>query len=250
LSGGGGSDFLVGNEGNDTLAGKALDDFVEVSYDDAKIGVIVNLTDGMLAGVAGHTATDGLGGIDSLINIAGVLGSDFGDKFFGGDANEFFEPGGGDDTIDGGKGFDDIDYFSATDGVKASLLLQGQAQFVSTSQGSDSFTNIEGLDGGAFNATLSGDGQGNFVEGRGGADSLQGNGGDDRLRGGAGNDTIDGGAGFDQVDYFAAAAAVHVDLTKLGVLQVISASEGSDFLWNIEDVRGSAFNDTLIGNSG
>src|SRR5262249_29591167 len=33
------------------------------------------------------------------------------------------------------------------------------------------------------------------------------------------------------------------------VLQVIGADQGSDFLLNITDARGGAFNDTLIGNS-
>jgi Ca2+-binding RTX toxin-like protein len=250
ISGGGGSDFLVGNAGNDTLRGNALEDFVEVSYEDAKVGVIVNLTDIAQGAVAAHTAQDGLGGVDTLISIAGALGGDFGDKFFGGDADEFFEPGSGDDTIDGGDGFDDIDYFSSSDGVNASLAAQGMAQLVSTSQGVDFFTNMEGLDGSAFNDTLAGDNAGNFLQGRAGADTLSGGLGDDRLRGGAGNDTLDGGDGFDQADYFVATAAVRVDLSKQGKLQVINAAEGSDLLMNIEDVRGSSFNDTLIGDGG
>jgi Ca2+-binding RTX toxin-like protein len=250
LSGGGGADFLEGGAGNDTLSGKSLGDFVEASYEDAKVGAIVNLTNAVQAGVAALTAQDGLGGIDTLINIAGVLGSDFGDKFFGGDANEFFEPGGGDDTIDGGAGFDDVDYFSSSDGVVASLIDQGKAHLISASQGSDLFINIEGLDGSAFNDTLVGDFSDNFLQGRAGADSLYGFDGNDRLRGGAGNDTLDGANGFDVADYAFAISEVHVDLYKQFQLQVISKDEGSDDLRNIEDLRGSAFNDTLIGNSG
>jgi Ca2+-binding RTX toxin-like protein len=143
LSGGGGADFLEGGAGNDTLSGKSLGDFVEASYEDAKVGAIVNLTNAVQAGVAALTAQDGLGGVDTLINIAGVLGSDFGDKFFGGDADEFFEPGGGDDTIDGGAGFDDVDYFSSSDAVNASLFAQGLPQLISSSQGTDTFTHME-----------------------------------------------------------------------------------------------------------
>jgi Ca2+-binding RTX toxin-like protein len=248
INGWGGTDFMRGDEGNDTLAA-ALNDFAEAAYDDAKDVVIVNLTDAVHAGVAAHTAKDGLGGVDSLINIAGVLAGDFNDTIFGSDADEFFEPGGGDDSIDGAGGLDDIDYFSSSDAVIASLALQGNAQIISASQGKDTFTNIEGLDGGAFNDTLTGDGNDNFLQGRAGTDNLQGGAGDDRLRGDAGNDTLDGGAGFDQVDYIAATAAVHVDLSKQGVAQVISKDEGSDTLLNFEDARGSNFNDTLIGNS-
>jgi len=250
LSGGGGFDFLVGGKGNDTLEGKALSDFVEASYEDAEAGVVVNLTDEEHAGVAAHTATDGLGGIDTLINIAGVFGSEFGDQIFGADNGEFFEPMGGDDTIDGGGGFDEIDYFSSTDGVRADLTKQGTPQVISASQGSDHFTGIEGLSGSLFNDTLIGDKNGNFLWGRDGADSLFGGEGDDRLRGGPGNDTLDGWSGLDQADYFSATSGVRVDLNKQEKLQTISASEGSDFLIGIEDVRGSSFNDTLIGNGG
>jgi Ca2+-binding RTX toxin-like protein len=251
LTGNGGSDFLIGGKGNDTLDGGALDDFDEASFEDADEGVIVNLTDVERDGVAAHRATDGLGGVDMLINIAGVFGSEFGDKFFGADNDEFFEPMGGDDTIDGGGGFDEIDYFSSSDAVTADLNKQGQLQFISASQGSDFFTNIEGVDGGAFNDTLIGDKNGNFLSGRDGADSLAGGDGGDRLRGGAGNDTLSGGGSFfDEADYFSATSGVRVDLNKQGKLQVISASEGSDLLVDIEDVRGSAFNDTLIGDAG
>ncbi|HTO61058.1 MAG TPA: calcium-binding protein, partial [Bradyrhizobium sp.] len=252
LAGGGGNDFLAGSQGNDTLAGNALGDFVEVSYEDAKVGAIINLTNVIHAGVAAHTAQDGLGGTDVLINIQGALGGDFGDQFFGADnVDDFFEPMGGNDTADGGggTGFDEVDFFSSADAVTASLALQGGPQTISGSQGIDVYTGFEGLDGSAFNDTLIGDNNSNFLQGRAGADSLQGGDGDDRLRGGAGNDTLDGGFGFDQVDYFAAAAGVHVDLSKQGIAQVISKDQGSDTLLNFEDARGSGFNDTLIGNS-
>src|SRR5262249_40688389 len=158
---------------------------------------------------------------------------------------------GGNDTADGGggTGFDDVDFFSSTDAVTASLALQGGPQTISGSQGIDVYTGFEDLDGGAYNDTLTGDDNSNFLQGRGGNDSLSGGDGDDYLRGGSGNDTIDGGAGFNRTDYFNATGGVHVDLTKQDVLQVIGADQGSDFLLNITDARGGAFNDTLIGNS-
>lgn len=252
LTGNGGSDFLLGGKGNDTLDGGSLDDFDEASFEDADEGVIVNLTNSTQAGVAAHSAKDGQGGIDSLIAIAGVFGSEFGDQFFGADNPEFFEPMGGNDTIDGAGGFDEVDYFSSSDGVTADLTKQGQLQLISASQGSDLFTNIEGLDGGAFNDSLTGDANDNFLSGRAGADSLQGGAGADDLRPGPGNDTVDGGidTDFDRVNYFQAISGVRVDLSKQGLAQVISASEGSDTLFNIDDVLGSQFNDTLIGNFG
>ena len=252
LTGGGGNDFLVGGQGNDTLAGNALGDFAEVSYEDAKVGAIINLTNVIHAGVAAHTAQDGLGGTDVLINIQGALGSDFGDQFFGADdVDDFFEPMGGNDTAagGGGTGFDDIDFFSSTDAVVASLALQGGSQHISASQGDDVYTGFESMDGSAFNDTLSGDANGNFLQGRDGNDSLSGGDGGDNLRGGAGNDTLDGVTGFDEVDYFKATAGVHVSLALQGVLQQVGAGEGSDLLLNIDELSGSTFNDTLTGDS-
>src|SRR5882724_2118236 len=253
LVGGGGADYLFGSTGNDTLEGKSFSDFAEAAYEDAKVGAIINLTDVMHAGVAAHTAQDGLGGTDALINIQGARGGDFGDQFFGADnIDDFFEPMGGNDTADGGggTGFDDIDFFSSTDAVIASLALQGGSQPISASQGNDLYTNFEGLDGSAFDDTLSGDANDNFLQGRGGDDSLSGGDGGDNLRGGAGNDTLDGVTGFDEVDYFKATAGVHVSLALQGVLQQVGAGEGSDLLLNIDELSGSAFNDTLTGNSG
>jgi hypothetical protein len=213
--------------------------------------VIVNLTNAVQAGVAALTAQDGLGGVDTLINIAGVLGSDFGDKFFGGGANEFFEPGGGGDTIDGGAGFDDVDYFSSSDAVIASLALQGSPQAVSASQGKDTFTNIEGLDGSTFNEHAE-RGRQRAISSRAAPATTVCKAATAATACAAApaNDILSGGSGEDEVDYFAAASGVHVDLSKQSIAQVISKDEGSDILISIEDARGSNFNDTLIGDAG
>src|SRR5262249_18492312 len=73
LQGNGGNDFLVGDAGNDTLAGSAIGDFAEVSYEHATVGAIINLSDVTHVGVLAHTAQDGQGGTDTLVNIQGAL---------------------------------------------------------------------------------------------------------------------------------------------------------------------------------
>lgn len=79
-----------------------------------------------------------------------------------------------------------------------------------------------------------------------GNDSLKGNDGDNWFRPQGGNDTVDGGGGIDRVVYDRATAAVAVNL-GLTTAQNTGA-EGTDTLINIENLRGSGFNDTLTGS--
>ncbi|MEM7166559.1 MAG: LamG-like jellyroll fold domain-containing protein, partial [Planctomycetota bacterium] len=60
------------------------------------------------------------------------------------------------------------------------------------------------------------------------------------------DDTIDGGAGTDTVDYSGAGAAVTVDLDA----GTATGGGGTDSLLNVEGIIGSAFDDTLTGDSG
>jgi Ca2+-binding RTX toxin-like protein len=81
-----------------------------------------------------------------------------------------------------------------------------------------------------------------------GNDTLSGGTGDDYLLGGLGTDVIDGGAGVDWAAYEDATAAVKVSLALTG--WQATGGAGSDKLTGIENLYGSAFNDTLIGNAG
>jgi hypothetical protein len=76
---------------------------------------------------------------------------------------------------------------------------------------------------------------------------LQGGDGDDLLSGGGGNNTLDGGAGSDTVTYEAATGKVLVNLLN-GMGSVLDGS-GYDVLSNIENVVGSQYADSLIGNA-
>jgi len=73
--------------------------------------------------------------------------------------------------------------------------------------------------------------------------------GDDTILGSGGNDDINGGNGIDTVSYASSTDGVYVDLTN-GNQQSVSLSQGADTLYSIENVDGSAFNDTLIGDMG
>jgi len=56
------------------------------------------------------TASDGLGGTDTLLNINGVVGSDFNDSIMGSAGNDLIEGRKGADTINGGGGTDTASY--------------------------------------------------------------------------------------------------------------------------------------------
>ena len=76
---------------------------------------------------------------------------------------------------------------------------------------------------------------------------LSGLDGNDLLNGGLGADTLDGGNGTDTASYASATSAVTVTLTATGGSS--AGADGSDTLVSIENVVGSAFNDTLTGNN-
>ncbi|GKX61237.1 calcium-binding protein [Leminorella grimontii] len=71
LTGGGGNDLLIGGAGNDLLIGG--NGFVTASYQTSTSGIVANLSTG--------SVNDGLGGVDTLVQIDKILGSSYSDTF-------------------------------------------------------------------------------------------------------------------------------------------------------------------------
>ncbi|WP_421702454.1 calcium-binding protein [Aliiroseovarius sp.] len=92
--------------------------------------------------------------------------------------------------------------------------------------------------------TLVGTGSSDELVGKLGDDTLIGNGGSDTLIGGEGGDDMDGGAGNDTASYEGAWAGVGV---SLATGQGWDGAQG-DTLTNIENLTGSQFGDTLLGD--
>lgn len=100
--------------------------------------------------------------------------------------------------------------------------------------------------GSAGNDFLYGLGGADLLAGQDGEDMLDGGEGDDTLEGGAGGDTLEGGAGSDTVTYAGAGGAVTVWLDG-------GANAGyadGDSISNVENLIGSDYDDTLIGDRG
>src|SRR5262245_30765805 len=94
-------------------------------------------------------------------------------------------------------------------------------------------------------ATVNGTNSADSLSGTSAADTINGLGGNDTLKGFGGADRLDGGAGVDTASYFNSAAGVGVNLaTGSG----FGGDAAGDTLVNIENVVGSSFNDTLIGD--
>ena len=195
--------------------------------------------DNTLIGTSGDDTIYGLGGNDSLQGLAG---------------NDVLDGGAGNDTLDGGSGQDFASYADAASAVSVNLSLTGAQDTVGA--GTDTLISIEKLIGSNYNDVLHGDGLANSLFGGAGDDRLYGGSGDDNLYGSAGNDILDGGLGNDYLDggagsdtasYATANAAVHVSLAITG--PQATGGAGEDTLVSIENLLGSAFNDTLTGDA-
>eukprot|EP01031_Cornospumella_fuschlensis_P022412 gene22412-27377_t len=245
--GGSGNDWIVGSSdrdvldggaGNDTLDGGANSD--NVRYWQSTAGAIVNLSATALVvngatakvtgltgvvTVAGGTAMDGMGGVDTLINIENIQGSNYNDYLRGSDdvnVRQFYTGFAGNDTIDGGAGIDivtfvdtplsmgginvtlgstladkkgGVDTLINIEGVNINLTTGlavdgwGGANNVLGLGGTDTLKNIEHAEGSDFNDVITGSATNNQLVGRDGDDTIDGGAGADTLVGGAGNDT-------------------------------------------------------------
>jgi Ca2+-binding RTX toxin-like protein len=274
LTGGAGDDSLDGGLGNDVIDGGGSID--TVSYSSAIASVSVSLRAGVASGGAGS---------DVLTDIERLSGSRFNDLLIGNEGNNVIDGGLGNDTVTGGAGIDTVLFASAISGVSVNLL----AGTANGGAGSDMLVEIENVTGSMFNDALLGDLSSNILDGGGGVDTalytnaasgvvanlqtglvtggagadtlisienltgsafddiLTGDAGSNVLNGGAGDDSIVGGAGADTADYTGSAAGVTVSLALTGAQNTLGS--GTDTLAEIENLKGSGFNDILTGNT-
>ncbi|HEY1630360.1 MAG TPA: calcium-binding protein [Rhizomicrobium sp.] len=182
------------------------------------------------------------------------LQSDTGvDNLAGGAGNDVFNYGAGFNdasTIDGGTGNDTINL----NGDYGFVGLGSVTNVETVHLGDGHFYNLglhptgsETLDGSALSAGHNIKQDSQFFNS--GTLTFLGGAGDDTLVGGRGADIYDGGAGTDTIDYSRATGGVTVNLS-LTTAQAVGGGEGTDTLKNVENVVGSASNDTLTGNAG
>jgi Ca2+-binding RTX toxin-like protein len=232
----GGADTVDGQGGFDT-----------VFYSSAPNAIQVDLTL-----LTGQVVQDGWGSSDTLLNIERVEGSHRNDTFLGNDGDNSFRGLRGSDSMDGGAGDDQADYqaprLPESSGVVVDLggtAVRSQAVLAATpAQLPTGFTGWSRDNWGDIDFLKS-------MEGIGGSDwddVLIGSDGNNRLGGRDGADTVDGAGGVDWAEYNGAEAGVTVSLA-LG--QATNDGAGYvDTLISIENLRGSVFNDSLVGDVG
>ena len=246
LTGNSASTDLRGGPGNDRLSTGIAD------YADARGAVHLDL--------ANHGAQDtGSAGIDTLVNISGLIGSGYDDVI----APDLARTG--TFAIDGGAGNDTLSLAAVDHGLTFSLGIYnptiGAATLVLTS--------IESVAGTAYDDTLNGTSGANHLTGGAGDDTLLGGGGNDVLDGGAGANYLDGGTGSDvligggiddvleggtnplagdsdTVDLSALMTKVFVDLSDTA-MQMTHLGKTEQIL-DVENAIGGAADDLLTGN--
>ncbi len=195
-------------------------------------GNVINLGGSTATGApfASNVKGDAGNGCASNVGLCANGGTDA-NEFTGGSGNDTmitsgadtFAGGLGDDSMDGAAD-STVDYSSSTAAVTVDLTAG-----IASGQGTDTLSaGIDNVIGSPQGDTLNGDASANTITP------------------GAGDDKVDGAAGLDTVSYSDATAAVTVDLTA----GTATGGSGSDTLKGIENATGSAFNDTLTGDTG
>ncbi|MDH6168921.1 Ca2+-binding RTX toxin-like protein [Variovorax boronicumulans] len=283
LNGGAGVDTLIGGTGNDTyyvdnagdvvteLAGEGTDRVLAtVSYTlgaNAENLIInttaaVNATGNALANVlyagAGNNVIDGAEGADALsyvyaatsvtvslastvaqvtggsgtdtiLNIENLVGSNYNDTLTGNATANVLNGGTGADAMIGAAG-NDTYYIDNAGDVITELANEG-TDFAYTYV---NYTLAANVESGSIAATTATDLTGNALA--------------NTLFAGSGNNVLNGMDGIDTVSYVNVTSGV---TANLGVTTAqATGGSGSDTLLNIENLTGSAFNDTLTGDAG
>lgn len=212
-------------------------------------------------------------GEDSNDSLTGSMGSDM---LFGGAGNDTLDGGSGNDTLVGGEGADTLVGGAGNDvldgGVVTDRVNNSDRNFANYGNVQAALTiNLSGITGdgstgyGTASSTASGTDKLmniSFVKAGSGNDMITGSSAQilEQFEGGAGNDTIDGGAinaitqeNSNRVSYQSSTAAVTVtlaDAMQTTTKGSATGGAGTDQLIRINQVRGSAFGDTLTGSNG
>ncbi|WP_158766127.1 M10 family metallopeptidase C-terminal domain-containing protein [Terricaulis silvestris] len=190
-------------------------------------GGVVSFVDGIWGGftiAAGVVIENARGGSGDDV----LIGNSAKNELYGNAGDDFLMGRAGGDKLDGGADFDTASYQGSGAAVNVSLASGSGS---GGDAAGDCLTNIEAVEGSAFNDTLTGNSGNNTLTGGDGNDKLDGGSGNDTLDGGDGNDTLYGGNGID----------------------ALSGGDGDDKLDGGNDndsLSGGAGNDKLTGGNG
>jgi len=170
---------------------------------------------------------------DLLSGSDTITGSSRADTLNGFAGDDVLIGGGGGDALVGGLGNNTASYRIATAGLFAGIE---DTAFASGDALGDTYASIHNLEGSAFN---------DILYGTDGVNRLSGGAGNDVLVGKGAGDAFVGGSGVDIVSYDAS-PAIRADLLSPSTN---TGDAVGDVYSSIENLEGSAFNDTLLGNN-
>jgi Ca2+-binding RTX toxin-like protein len=261
-----GDDTLIGGGGDDTLNGSSGIDTADYK-NSGSMDINLNTREAIGDGLDTLISIENINGSDNRDTIIGsadintLKGNGGSDYLYGGDQNDTLDGGEGDDTLDGGAGDDLIDggadknmasYLSSLSKVEVDLSINGYQD--TRGAGLDKLERVQDLQGSSHDDTLKGDSDDNSILGSKGNDFLYGgngvdylDGGEDSntLRGGAGDDILYGVEGNDSVDFSNLNTTVEINLED----GYADGSDGHDTLIEIENAIGSQDGDTITSSS-
>jgi Ca2+-binding RTX toxin-like protein len=249
---GAGADTLLGGSGNDTI--RARDgDLVDGGTGDDRIEMTTStMNTGSLQGGDGNDTLFVFGNVQlgAAVAVGGIEIMQFSTGSFtlSGEQFEDFT------HIDTGLFSASTSTLNLTTGVAGGVrTVTGQAELQVNLSSANDVLSLAGfgtdmiINAGAGSDRITTGAGNDILIGGDGADTLNGAGGNDVLEGGTGNDVLIGGSGTDAASYINNGAAVRVSLAITAAQDTGGA--GFDQLSGIENLIGSAFNDTFTGDA-
>ncbi len=273
---GDGNDTVISGEGNDDVQGGAGDDVIDTSGSTPVSDHPVRHGDPS----PDHNPNDDRDFVDGGTGDDTITTGDDADTVMGGEGNDTIDSGIDDDIVDGGVGDDTITAGDGNDTVVggdgddvidtsgSTPLSDHPAVFGDASPDGNPFDDMDFVDGGAGNDTITtGDDADRILGGTGDDiidagiddDSVDGGEGNDTIIGGDGNDLVNGGAGDDVIDtsgdnpasdYGWALAGLDPDSNPFDDRDTVDGGEGDDVITTGDDqdvITGGAGNDEIDG---
>jgi len=254
ITAGDGANQITGGLGNDTILAGNGNNIVDAG--DGTNSVTVGSGNNSITGGSGDdtiTTGDGMNTVHAGDGVNTITTGAGADTITSGSGGDIINAGAGNNTINAGDGNNQITTGSGNDtitvGAGNSTINAGDGiNIITTGNGNNTITTGIGADtitlGTGTNWVSSSDGN-DFLYGGAGDDTLLGGAGDDLLRGGLGTNVLNGGTGTNTVDY----TGMGVGVTASLLAGTASAVGMSETLTLIQNVTGSALNDTITGDA-
>lgn len=227
------NNFLYAGRGDNVLNGSSGTDTASYIY--AGSAVAVNLANNLAQTTNGS-------GLDKLVAIENLTGSNYNDTLTGNNTNNTLNGGLGNDILNGGTGADTLLGGEGSDSYYVDNTGDKVLESIATASLGGTDTVLSYLSNYLLGSNIE---NGRILTTN--TANLTGNSLDNVLYAGSGNNVVNGGAGFDTASYLHTSSAITANLSN--TTAQVSGGSGSDTLISIENLVGSNYNDTLTGNS-